>query len=85
MEQNDGTLDKVNQNPHVKTCCRLCGEEYEYERWRLGYKFCMDCNKEFEDKREKSRCVVPMHKSNYVLVTDRDLLTGVNQKGGIVK
>jgi hypothetical protein len=31
------------------------------------------------------RCVVPMHKSNYVLITDMELLTGVNQKGGIVK
>jgi len=28
---------------------------------------------------------VPMHKSNYVAIFDRDLLTGVNQKGGIVK
>jgi hypothetical protein len=28
---------------------------------------------------------VPMHKSNYVVVTDKNLLTGVNQKGGLVK
>jgi hypothetical protein len=26
-----------------------------------------------------------MHKSNYVAVFDRELLTGVNQKGGVVK
>jgi hypothetical protein len=28
---------------------------------------------------------VPMHKSNYVLITDMTLLTGVNNKGGLVK
>lgn len=65
--------------------CRVCGEDIAVGRWELGYKFCMDCNKQFEDKREKSRCVVPMHKSNYVLITDKNLLTGVNQKGGVVK
>ena len=83
MEQTDGTLDKVNQNQHMARCCRLCGEEYEYERWKLGYKMCLSCGDEMAKK--VVRCVVPMHKSNYVLVTDRDLLTGANQKGGIVK
>jgi hypothetical protein len=35
--------------------------------------------------RQKKHCIVPMHKSNYVVVTDKDVLTGVNQKGGLVK
>ena len=31
------------------------------------------------------RCVVPMHKSNYVMVTDLSDLKGINNKGGLVK
>jgi ribosomal protein L37AE/L43A len=79
MEQSDN----VKENQHVKTYCRVCGEEYPFERWKLGYKFCLPCGDEVAKK--VVRCVVPMHKSNYVLITDRDLLTGVNNKGGIVK
>jgi hypothetical protein len=67
----------------METSCRLCGDEYEYERWKLGYKFCLPCGDEVAKK--VVRCVVPMHKSNYVLVTDRELLTGFNTKGGIVR
>jgi hypothetical protein len=37
------------------------------------------------EARKVKHCVVPLHKSNYIVVRDRDLLTGVNQKGGIVK
>jgi hypothetical protein len=31
------------------------------------------------------RTVVPMHKSNYMLITDTDDLIGINNKGGLVK
>jgi ribosomal protein L37AE/L43A len=83
MEQTDGTLDKVNQIQHTKTCCHVCGEDVASGRWDLGYRVCLACG----DVKAKARkfCVVPMHKSNYVAVFDRELLTGVNQKGGIVK
>jgi len=37
------------------------------------------------EARKVKHCVVPMHKSNYIAVFDKDVLTGVNQKGGIVK
>ena len=63
--------------------CRVCGDEIAVGRWELGYKFCLPCGDEVAKK--VVRCVVPIHKSNYVLITDRELLTGVNQKGGIVK
>ena len=63
--------------------CRQCGDEIPTGRWALGYKFCLSCGDEVAKK--VVRCVVPMHKSNYVLITDKDLLTGVNTKGGIVK
>ena len=41
-------------------------------------------NAEFQAKARKF-CVVPMHKSNYVAIFDVELLSGVNNKGGIVK
>jgi hypothetical protein len=44
---------------------------------------CLACGE--EQARAVKHCIVPMHKSNYVVVSDRNLLTGVNQKGGLVK
>ena len=52
-------------------------------RYELGYRVCLSCGDEIA--KDRKFCVVPMHKSNYVAVFDRELLTGVNQKGGIVK
>lgn len=68
-----------------KHVCRMCGENIGEGRWALGYKFCLECGDVLAKEKTKSYTVVPMHKSNYILVTDKDLLTGVNNKGGIVK
>ena len=83
MEQNTEQLDKVNQDQHIARCCRLCGEDFPSGRYDLGYRVCLDCGDEIA--RDRKFCVVPMHKSNYVAIFDRELLTGVNQKGGLVK
>jgi ribosomal protein L37AE/L43A len=78
------TLDNVKGNMNTpKHLCRKCGEEYSSDRWKLGYKFCLECGDEVA--KQVVRTVVPMHKSNYVLITDMTLLTGVNNKGGLVK
>jgi len=63
--------------------CRVCGITYPTARWSLGYKMCMPCG-ESEAKRVV-RTVVPMPKSNYILVTDMSLLKGLNSshKGGV--
>lgn len=63
--------------------CTLCGSQIDPPKRRLITSLCMPCG-EMEARKVK-HCIVPMHKSNYVVVTDRDLLTGVNQKGGLVK
>jgi ribosomal protein L37AE/L43A len=78
--QSKVKLEDFNMYKHL---CRCCGDEIAKGRWELGYKFCLPCGDELAKK--VVRCVVPMHKSNYVLITDKDLLTGVNNKGGIVK
>jgi len=63
--------------------CSLCGSEIEPPERGSITSLCVSCGE--KQAREKKHCIVPMHKSNYVVVCDRELLTGVNQKGGLVK
>ena len=67
---------------HTRDCI-ICGSPVAHGRWALGYKTCMPCG-EIASK-QVVRCVVPMHKSNYVLLTDVSDLKGINNKGGLVK
>jgi ribosomal protein L37AE/L43A len=64
-----------------KPLCRSCDEQYSTERWKLGYKHCMPCGEKLS--RETVRTVAPMHKSNYMLITDMSDLKGINNKGGL--
>lgn len=63
--------------------CMQCGEQYPLARLHLGYSFCLPCGDEIA--KERKFTVVPMHKSNYVCITDRTDLLGINNKGGLVK
>ena len=67
----------------LKAFCRCCGADVAPKRWALGFKLCMDCGQSEAKKRKHT--IVPMHKSNYLVVTDYNMLTGVNNKGGNVK
>ena len=58
--------------------CKLCGTNYDELRHRLGILFCMPCGDEIAHKVK--RTVVPLNKSNYMLVTDRATLTQLNPK-----
>jgi hypothetical protein len=60
-----------------------CGEEIDLRRYQLGYKTCLVCG----DKEAKARkfCVANLHKSNYILITDKSDLIGLNNKGGLVR
>ena len=69
----------MNNETH-KAECRVCGDYYPTARWALGYKMCLPCG-ESESKRVV-RTIVPMHKSNYMMVTDMADLKGINNKGG---
>ena len=52
--------------------CIECGESFQYERKAIGYDTCTQCGD--EDARLVKHTIVPMHKSNYVVVTDKSLL-----------
>lgn len=65
--------------------CRVCGDEIHPKRYALGYRVCLWCGEEQAKADRQSWCVAPMHKSNYMLITDIDDLKGLNNKGGLVK
>jgi len=64
--------------------CMICYDnEVPAARWAIGYKTCMPCGE--LASRAVKRTVVPMHKSNYMMITDLDDLKGINNKGGLIK
>jgi len=65
-------------------CC-WCGDDVASGRWALGIRSCLTCGETQAVKARASWCVAPMHKSNYMLITNRQDLAGLNNKGGIVK
>jgi ribosomal protein L37AE/L43A len=66
-----------------KNLCVKCGDHVLHGRWRLGYTTCLRCGEDVA--RQVKHTIAPMHKSNYVVITNRADLTGLNNKGGIVK
>ena len=60
-----------------------CGACISEGRMALGYTMCLECGE--TKANQKRHTVVPMPKSNYILVTDLSLLKGLNSshKGGI--
>jgi len=60
--------------------CKLCGEPYELERMHLGYAVCLPCGNEIAEEKAKHYTIAPLNKSNYVLITDLDLLKQLNPK-----
>lgn len=61
----------------MKPICSRCGETYSAKRANAGYQLCLECGE--DDARNRRHTIVPMAKSNYVVVTDRDLLKGLNK------
>jgi hypothetical protein len=62
--------------------CIKCGEPVNPARWEIGYNICMKPNCAY---KPPTRTVVPMHKSNYILVDNREDLKGINNKGGFYR
>jgi ribosomal protein L37AE/L43A len=62
--------------------CHHCGEPVLPQRAAIGYKTCLSCGE--RDAKSVKHTIVPMHKSNYIPVTNRLDLIGINSKGGLV-
>lgn len=56
--------------------CVRCGDDVDERRYKLGYHTCLFCGE--EEARTYKHCIVPMPKSNYIVVTDPTLLLGLN-------
>ena len=66
------------------TCqCNRCGDDIDDRRYQLGYRTCLWCGE--EEARAYKHTIVPMPKSNYIVVTDMALLQWLNSshKGGV--
>jgi len=66
-----------------KNLCVKCGDHVLHGRWRLGYTTCLRCGEDIA--RQVKHTIAPMHKSNYMVITNHADLKGLNNKGGIVK
>jgi ribosomal protein L37AE/L43A len=58
--------------------CKLCGVTYDAGRLAIGYAICMSCGDDLAGK--VVRTVVPLNKSNYMMVTDMSTLKQLNPK-----
>ena len=65
--------------------CRVCGDDVSEGRAQLGFKLCLFCGEEQARQDRMGWCVAPMHKSNSMLITNKADLSGLNNKGGLVK
>ena len=62
---------------NMKAICPQCGDTVPAARVALGRRLCLPCG---EDAAKKVKhTIVPMAKSNYVVVTDMILLKGLNK------
>lgn len=59
--------------PHT---CTTCGAPVAPARWALGRYTCLPCGE--HTARAVRHTIVPLPKSNYIVVTDRSLLLGLN-------
>ena len=65
--------------------CRTCGDPILPAARAALRPTCLPCGEISAVQARKSWCVAPMHKSNYMLITNRADLLGINNKGGIIK
>ncbi len=79
VKQKEGRQMSVE----YKNLCVKCGDHVLQARWRLGYIHCLRCGEEIA--KQKKHTIAPMHKSNYVVITNRQDLQGLNNKGGLVR
>ena len=66
-------MNRYSINPYCS-----CGAEIPAARYNLGYNTCLSCGE--AAARRRTHCVVPMHKSNYTVITDREDLFRINNK-----
>ena len=64
-------------------CVKCQIEQVAPRRVEAGFITCLRCGE--ADARKVRHTIVPMHKSNYVVVSDMRDLKGINNKGGFYR
>jgi len=74
----------MNINEEYLPICTSCySVRVEPHRAKMARPVCMACGDKVAN--QVRRTIVPMHKSNYMLVTNLEDLKGINNKGGQFK
>jgi len=73
------------ESPHF---CRNCITHGMYtpvdtRRYLAGFVTCLPCGE--ADAKRVRHTIVPMHKSNYMVISDKRDLMGINNKGGFYR
>jgi hypothetical protein len=63
--------------------CIHCGDPVPTARTDLGYRVCLLCGEEAAKEERRGWTIAPLHKSNYMLWTNKEDLKGINNKGGL--
>lgn len=63
--------------------CIHCDDDIDPRRAALGYRLCLFCGEEAAREERKGWTIAPLHKSNYMLLTSKEDLKGINNKGGL--
>ena len=74
------SASQLNRINIMTTKCTLCNAEVHPLRIQAGIYTCIHCGDKLA--KQRTHCIVPMHKSNYIVVTDRDDLVRINNKSG---
>jgi hypothetical protein len=67
----------------MNNTCPQCGDAVPAARIALGRRLCLPCGEEHARQERQSWTIAPLHKSNYMLLTSREDLKGINNKGGL--
>lgn len=78
-------MGKVKSELLTDSGCVICDALYPQARAELGYQTCMQCGEVLARQQAKQHTIVPMHKSNYVVITNLADLRGINNKGGFFR
>ena len=65
---------------HFLAICTACGSHFANARYELGYRLCLPCGDADARNATAKYTVVPLNKSNYMLVTRRMELRQLNPK-----
>ena len=67
----------------MNNTCPQCRGPVDPRRVALGRRLCLPCGEEHARQERQSWTIAPLHKSNYMLLTSREDLKGINNKGGL--